>query len=159
MSFLIDGYNFLFRIEGQKEKSLEEKREAFICTLNRELACFKASISLIFDSAEQQREYAQCAHLQNLDILYAPKGKTADEYIIELVEISKSPKTLTVVTSDGGLSRQCQQMGAKTLSIEAFVVIIVKKGKEPCRGKPCYRESPSQLERLLKIFEEKLRGD
>ena len=156
MSFLIDGYNFLFRIEGLKKGSLEKKREHFIDILDQELACFKSTVFIVFDSAQQMSHFAQCAHREHLDILYAPKGQSADEYILELVEISRSPKTLTVVTSDTGLARQCQHMGARTISIEDFIALIVKKVKKSICKPPCYRETPSEIERLLKAFERKL---
>jgi len=157
VSFLIDGYNFLFRIEGLKKSSLEKKREQFVDILNIELACFKTQVFIVFDSAKQERCYAQCAHFEHLDVLYAPKGQSADEYIIELIEISRTPKTWTVVTSDAGLARQCQHLGAMTVSIEDFICLIDKKSKTNCPRKTEYRDSPSEMERLLKAFEERLK--
>lgn len=156
MSFLIDGYNFLFRIEGLKKGSLEKKREQFIAILDRELICFKLPVYIIFDSSQQMSPYAQCAHCEHLDVLYAPKGKTADEYILELIEISRTPKILTVVTSDAGLARQSQALGAKTISIDDFVILIVKKIKKSSCQAPSYKETPSEMERLLRAFERKL---
>ena len=157
VSFLIDGYNFLFRLEGAKGASLEKKRDAFIHTLNQELASFKSHVSVVFDSAEQFHDYAQKTPLEHLEVLYAPKGKSADEYIIELVEISKNPKILTVVTSDNGLAGQCQQLGAKTKSIEEFLKVIVKKTRSKPAAKPDNTESPAEVERLLAAFEKRLR--
>jgi len=157
VSFLVDGYNFLFRIQGLKKGSLEKMRNAFIETLDQELGCFKATVFIIFDSAEQIKPYAQCAHCEHLDVLYAPKGQTADQYILELVEISRTPKILTVVTSDTGLARQCQCLGAKTLSIDAFIQLMVKKGKKGICRPPAYQETPAEIQRLLKIFEKRLK--
>ena len=91
MYYLIDGYNFLFRLETTKGKSLEERRESLVFLLNEQLAPFKGGAAVIFDSAEQIREFAQCAKLDHLEVLYAPKGLTADNYIIELAEQNKSP--------------------------------------------------------------------
>lgn len=132
-------------------------RNAFIETLDEELGCFKATVFIIFDSAEQMKPYAQCAHCEHLDVLYAPKGQTADQYILELVEISRTPKILTVVTSDTGLARQCQYLGAQTLSIEEFIQLIVKRGKKGICRPPSFQETPAEIERLLIIFEKRLK--
>ena len=159
MYFLIDGYNFLFRLPEAQGQSLEKRRESLIEILNQELSAFKGNISVIFDSSEQIRDFAQCAKLKNLDVVYAPKGQTADNYIIELAQQSKSPKMLTVVTSDGGLARQCQHIGTQTVSIEEFIAFMMKKRKKIPKDKPIYKESTAETERLIKIFEERLKGD
>lgn len=156
MYYLIDGYNFLFRLAAKKGKSLEERRESLICLLNEQLAPFKGGAAVVFDSAEQIREFAQCAPLDHLEVLYAPKGLTADCYIIELAEQSKSPKTITVVTSDSGLARQCQHIGTNTLSIEDFIALTLKRNKKRPQGKPSYNDSKAEIERLRKIFEDRL---
>lgn len=159
MQYLIDGYNFLFRLGEGKKKSLEQAREALIAALNEKLHVFRAPVSIVFDSSEQIRDFAQSAKLPNLDVLYAPKGLTADEYMIELVEQAKNPKNTTIVSSDGGLARQCQHLGAKTLSIDEFLHLLQKRnGKKPS-VKPIYKETSHETERLLKIFEKKLQGD
>jgi predicted RNA-binding protein with PIN domain len=156
VQYLIDGYNFLFRLDGGKKQSLEERRDSLCQVLNELLAPFKARVSLIFDSAEQIREFPQCAKLDTLEVLYAPKGLTADNYIIELAEQTKSPKTLTVVTSDSGLARQCSHIGTLILSIEEFIEIVKKRNRNKPKGKPVYRDSNKEIERLRKIFEERL---
>lgn len=157
MSFLIDGYNFLFRIEGLRKGSLEAQRQHFIEILNHELSCFRASVFIVFDSASQLHPYAQCAHCSHLDVLYAPKGQSADQYILELIEISRSPKTVTVITSDAGLGRQCRALGAKTLSIEDFLVLITRKRQKRICRPPPIQETVAEMERLLREFEKRLR--
>lgn len=159
MSFLIDGYNFLFRIEGLKKGSLEKKRKAFIEILDKQLEHFTShTFFVIFDSAQQLCDYAQCSHCSHLDVLYAPKGQSADEYIIELVEISRNPKTVTVITSDSSLARDCKHLGAKTLTIEEFVTLIVKKANRKIHRTSSFVETPFEMERLLKAFEERLKN-
>lgn len=127
MDYIIDGYNFMFRIQEQKKGSFEKARNTLISLLNEELRIIKTHVSVVFDSSEQIREFAQSAILENIEVIYAPKGLSADEYIIEIVEQSKNPKTLNIVTSDSGLARQCQHLGAKTTSIDDFVALITKR--------------------------------
>lgn len=159
MIYYIDGYNFMFRLEGSQKRSLEERRCSLIDLLNSALQTLKVPVSIIFDSSETIREFPQCAVLSHLEVLYAPKGLTADAYIIELVDQSANPKIITVVTSDSGLARQCQHLGAKVMPIDEFLAFLLKKQKSaPCE-KPSYRECKNERERLRKIFEERLKGD
>ncbi|NGX39171.1 MAG: hypothetical protein KR126chlam1_00493 [Chlamydiae bacterium] len=156
MHYLIDGYNLLFRIPSEQKLSLKKRREALIEFLGDELRGIKGTLSIIFDSSEQIRDFPQVALSKNLEVIYAPKGRTADEYIIEMVEVSKNPKVLTVVSSDNGLSGQCRHLGAQTQSIEEFLAFAEKKQGRSTSSKPNYRETSSHIERLRKIFEEKL---
>lgn len=153
--YLIDGYNFLFRIPTKKA-ALEQKRESLIRILNQELHSFKAHINIIFDSSEEIREFAQKKVFNHLEVIYAPKGKTADEYILELVHFSKNPKILTIVTSDNALAKQCHHAGASSCTIEQFIALLMKRNHVSKSTKPNYKETPAEIKRLLKIFEEKL---
>lgn len=155
MHYLVDGYNLLFLV-CQKQASLESRRDNLIDLLNQELSFLKGRCSLIFDSAEQIRECPECAFVENLEVIYTPKGLTADAYIIELAEQNRAPKTLTVVTSDSGLARQCKHIGTHVLSIEAFLTFIAKKNRKKEKPKPENRATKAEIERLRKIFEERL---
>lgn len=159
MYYLIDGYNFLFRIKSPKGKSLEQRRESLIHLLSEELFPLKGKVAVIFDSSEQMRDFPQWGLSKNLEVIYAPRGSSADTYIIELAEQTKNPDTLTIVTSDQGLAKQCRQIGTKTLSIEDFLAFVAKKKQKKGAGKPNYKESQKELERLRKIFEERLSDD
>lgn len=157
MHYIIDGYNLLFRIQG-KYASFEEKRTSILNLLDKELSHLHLNTSIVFDSSKQARDYAQKSHLEHLEIIFSPQSRTADDYIIEILEHTKSPKTKIIVTSDQGLARQCQHLGAQVLSIEEFIALIAEKRKKKKKlpSKPPYKESYAELDRLLKIFEKRL---
>ena len=155
MHYYVDGYNFLFRI-CHKVDPLEEKRNQLIDLLNEELQFLKGRCSLVFDSRDQVRDCPQCAFLENLEVIYTPRGLTADHYIIELVEHSQAPKAITVVTSDSGLGRVCRHLGSHVMTIDDFITFILKKTKKREPSKPQYTSSDAEIERLRKIFEERL---
>ena len=155
MHYYVDGYNFLFRI-FEKIDPLEKKRDQLINILNEELKFLKGRCSLVFDSSEQIRDCPQCAFLDNLEVVYTPKGLTADHYIIELVEHSRIPKALTVVTSDTDLGRQCRRLGSHVMTIEAFIAFVIKKTARTRDPKPSISPSKAEIERLRKIFENRL---
>lgn len=161
MHYYIDGYNFLFRLQGKAKTALERKRQSLIDLLNEELSSAHLHVSIIFDSSEQIKDYAQSFRLSHLEIIYAPRNQTADEYIVELIENKKNPKMYTVVTSDTALARECKQNGTYVLSIEEFSALIVtkKQKKQKSSLKSSHKEVPSQMKRLLQIFEERLKED
>ncbi|NGX45180.1 MAG: hypothetical protein K940chlam2_00323 [Chlamydiae bacterium] len=155
--YLIDGYNLLFRIEESK-LPLEKRRDALIAILAEELRPFQFSAAVVFDGEDPVCKYASRTFFEDLEVIYTHTGQTADEFIIEMVEISSNPSLLTVISSDEGLKRQCAHLGAKTLSIESFITMLAKKrarsNREPT--KPCH---DPDIERLRKIFEKKLESD
>jgi predicted RNA-binding protein with PIN domain len=159
MEYWIDGYNLLFRLEKKKGLSLEKRRERFIETLNQKLSSFKGKIKIVFDSAEQLREVPQLAKLAHLEVIYTPRGSSADAYLIELVDQCKNPKVITVVTSDTGLATQCQHLGAKTLSVEGFLALIEKRQKREIFEEKPGPATQKEVERLTKIFEKKFKGE
>lgn len=156
MHYIIDGYNFLFRFRD-KYPSLEKNRKQLIDLLSEELFFLKGSCSIVFDSSEATKDYAQTTSHGQLEVIYAPKNLSADEYIVELVENSPAPKTKIIVTSDSGLGAQCKHLGAVVTSIEEFVLLIMKKTRKKDDTKPILKESQPEIERLLKIFEGKLK--
>lgn len=155
MHYYVDGYNFLFRI-CHKGDPLEKRRDRLIDLLNEELSFLRGRCSLVFDSSEQIRDCPQCAFLDNLEVIYTPRGLNADQYILEIVEQSANPKAMTVVTSDGGLGRQCRHLGSLVMSIEAFIAFILKKTRKKGQTKPAQVNTKAEMERLRKIFEDKL---
>lgn len=155
--YLIDGYNLLFRIEDQK-LSLEQRREALIAILADELSLFRFSAAIVFDGDDSIRKYASRTFFERLEVTYTHRGQTADDYIIEMVEMACNPTLLTVVSSDSGLLRQCAHLGAKTLSIECFVAKLTKK-RANSKQRACKAHHDPDFERLRKIFERKLGED
>ena len=99
MYFLIDGYNLIFTLSCSK-KSLQSLRQEVIQYLRKEFARKKIKGMLVFDGAHRRDEESGLSYPSPLIVAYAPKGQSADEYIIEKLEISKNPKIITVITND-----------------------------------------------------------
>lgn len=110
---------------------------------------------LVFDGRHCREEESGLSYANPLEIAYTAKGQTADEYIVEKLEW-KDPKMIcTVVSNDQGLCRHAQALRVKTQSNEAFLRYLEKK--KPRKREKAYepKESPKEMERLLKIFESK----
>lgn len=153
MYYLIDGYNLIFSLTSHK-KNLRTLREETVNYLQTEFKRKKIKGTLVFDGAHRTDEESGLSYSSPLIVAYAPKGQTADEYIIEKLEISKNPKIITVVTNDRGLIRQVKGYHAKVLANEEFVHWLKKKKRVSHNSEP--KDSPKNIERLLKIFEKKL---
>lgn len=158
MRYIIDGYNFLFRLPQKKGASLETRRKILVDSLREELSEFPAHALLIFDSGDEVCDYAQVAKWPHLDVIYAPRHQSADDYIVELIEQEQNPHMVTVVTSDAELAKLCKYHHVRIATIEEFLFLIRKKQnkKEQLREEKKKKDLPSEIERLRKIFEEKL---
>ncbi len=158
MHYFIDGYNFLFRLSKQK-LPLEKKRTLLLITLNEEIEKLRMDATIVFDSSEKLRESASRGHLDALEIIYTTKQETADDYILKAIKASSNPQNETVVSSDRELTGRCKQLGAKAVTIEQFLSMIQKKKARKKRGSAtrAFKDTEKEIERLLKIFEERFK--
>jgi predicted RNA-binding protein with PIN domain len=159
MRYLVDAYNLLFR-KLKKRGSLEKSRQHMIEELNDAVSHLKLQITLIFDGAEEYQPHPSRGHFDAIELVYTPKRKTADEYISDEVINSKSPSQIIVVTNDRELAIRCRIHRAKTQTIDEFIAFVskkrTKKKKIPSSSERIFRESNSELARLLIIFEKKM---
>jgi len=155
MFYLIDGYNFIFTLTDTK-KPLMHQRKSLITFLQNKFQKLSLRGLLVFDGAHHRHEESGLSYASPLDIAYTPKGQTADAYILEKLEWDKTKKSFTVVSNDRHLCLEARALGAKTQSNDAFLRYLEKKksGKPKQLREP--KDSPQHIERLLKIFEEKL---
>ncbi|MES2122896.1 MAG: NYN domain-containing protein [Chlamydiota bacterium] len=159
MHYLVDGYNLLFRVL-KKQGPLEKSRNTLISDLNEIASLTRMHIVLVFDGAKEIRLPTTRSHFDEIELVYTRKDQSADEYIIEELEYSKKPEKYTIVSNDSELQRKCHHLKAKSLSIDDFLAVLAKKKRakkrKEIRPEVVFRESPSELNRLLTIFEKRL---
>jgi hypothetical protein len=153
MIYFLDGYNLLFSLTDSKQ-SLAVQRGNLILYLQKRFASLKLKGMIVFDGAHRRNEESGLSYRSPLEIAYAPKGQSADAYIVERIESSKNPKLIAVVTNDRGLGMHARSHGAKVLSNESFIRYLHKIKRK--QKKADVKESPKNIERLSKIFEERL---
>ncbi|MCI5051681.1 MAG: NYN domain-containing protein [Simkaniaceae bacterium] len=155
MQFLIDGYNLLFR-RPERSQSLSESRRELIAYLINKLSTRNFKSAIVFDSNHELANINPTRYDKPpIEIIYAPEEKSADCYIIELIQIHKNPKSITLVTSDRGLAMRAKEYGAKTMEVESFMKMIEKTS--PKSEKRDYQESPQRISQLEEIFEKRLK--
>ncbi len=111
---------------------------------------------IVFDGAHRSEEESGLSYPSPMELAFTPKGQSADEYILEKVEAFKNRKNATVITNDLGLKRQASAFGAKTMSNDAFLEWLLKRSTKKKVKRLPTKDSPQEIERLTKIFEEKL---
>ncbi len=153
MHYLIDGYNLIFSLIESKE-SLQTVRQKVIATLQKKFSKRKISGMLVFDGAHRRGEESGLSYPSPLIVAYAPKGQSADEYIVEQIEGSAHPKQIVVVTNDQGLARHAKSHEAKVMGNEEFISWLNKKKRKKKAAEAA--DTKENINRLLKIFEERL---
>lgn len=153
MFYYIDGYNFLFH-QSESSRPLALQRQTAIHFLQKHFARSHLSGEIVFDGAHRREEESGRGYQNPLEVVYAPKGQSADAYIIEKIEEMQNPGEATVVTNDRGLAKQARYAGAHIETNEKFLRRLEKK-KTPTEKKK-KADTTYQIERLLKIFEKRL---
>lgn len=159
MHYWIDGYNLLFRItKNYREMKAHERK--LLSALNQSIILSKYQATVVFDGREKDPPEALRRNFDALALIYTPHHQTADDYILQAVNEASDPAHEVVVSSDYELLRKAKQKGAKVLTIEEFLSKLAKKKKKKkASPEKIFQETSSELQRLLKIFEERLKEE
>lgn len=163
-SYLIDGYNLLFRLMESKN-SLESQRHLIIRSLQKEFQHLHLKGMIVFDGRHHHDEQSGLSYQSPLIIAYSHRGQTADQYILEKLETARLPSHITVVTDDRFLATAARGFKARTIGLQSFILLLEKKHaqliqkKDERAEKGPQRESKHNIERLLKEFETRLQND
>lgn len=156
MRYLIDGYNLLFALELEPHP-IEYSREALIEVLIEDLNKLHMRATILFDSGTTHLGSIPHLHDRNgIEVVFSPHGMCADRYILELIEGTKNPKDVVVVTDDAELRASSQALHAKSLMCEPFLQKMRHKNRKkhaPTKHNP---HDPAYDEELRRIFEERL---
>jgi len=118
MHYIIDGYNLLFWLKGDRQ-NLEPLRRSFIQDMDRKAALLKMEMTIVFDGHFQEDEQTR-THFRNLEIIYTSHGESADELIVSELQSSLDVRNEVVVTSDRELSWRAKRLHAKTERANEF---------------------------------------
>lgn len=150
MIYILDGYNILF-LYMDASRPFAKQRDALIQSLQKKFKEQTFVGFLVFDGSHRRDEESGRSYASPLEIVYTPRGQTADSYIIEKARGYKNPKEVTIVTNDQGLSRQAKVMQVHVHSAETFFLFLEKKAKKT-EEKKFTKDSPKNMQRLLDAF-------
>jgi len=127
LRFILDGYNIiksestnLFRgmtLETQRNRLLELIRTAQPQGSSRNL------VTIVFDSASSALAYESSASMHSshgIEVVFSG-GRSADDYIEELVRRSPHPADLVIVSDDKGLRRRVGGRGVRCMPVQEFL--------------------------------------
>lgn len=146
MNYYIDGYNLIFCSSLIDSGSLEKAREEVIALLSE----LEIPLTVVFDG--KGVDHPERGHRNLLEVVYTSAGQSADDYIIEEIFRQKKPRQQVVVTSDKQLARICREAGASIQTVEIFLFKLKRRKSVSSRDEKPFRDSKSNIERLLKIF-------
>lgn len=156
MRYFVDGYNLLFYLT-KKRNPLRQYRHELICYFASSISSF-LDVVLVFDGSDPHEKHSTKHHIGPVEIVYTPLHTTADLYIFEELQLHNKPAHTTVVSNDQELINRCKTLGAKALSLTDFLSYIAKKKAKQKKAIPA-QETPQEISRLLKIFENKLKEE
>ena len=156
MIYLIDGYNFIFqKFTIHNDKPFQDTRNQLFEYFENLTSFAKIKILIILDANKTDEENINYEYFENFDVIYTPRNQSADEYIIEYISHRKKTKDIFVVTSDNLLTLEIKSYNAKVISIEKFLEKFKHKLKATHKLEKQQYETDENIEKYLKIFENK----
>jgi predicted RNA-binding protein with PIN domain len=125
ITYIIDGNNLIGKISSLmnlQKKDKQASREKLVFMLDRYFSKKKFKIALHFDGHPNT-----AINSSRMKIVYS-ENLTADDRIKKQISQSKSPRNLSVVTSDSNLAQFARVCSCNVISSEKFVAEINKSG-------------------------------
>lgn len=119
---IVDGYNVIRQLPAladRERRSLEEGRRALLDRLAGYRRAAGHRITVVFDGVMKGGFEETRTRERGVEVVYTPRGTTADETIVRLARDS-SRGAVVVVTADREVARQATRRGAAVVSPAAF---------------------------------------
>ena len=165
MKYVIDACNLIFQDDVLEETLDAHGFPAVRALLVRILTRFAQAerldeIVAVFDGSEkaQHRPRSEVCSNGRVRLIYADPRDEADQEIIAIVQGTRQPGTITVVTNDKFILREVKAAGGKTHGCGPFLRRIrrsVRRAKDPLRGedpRKYHGISPREVEEWMKVF-------
>jgi predicted RNA-binding protein with PIN domain len=162
MALLIDGYNLLNVTgifgEAGPGTELHRTRLAFLNFLASSLnKRERSSTTIVFDASGAPPGLPRTIKHEGMTVHFAQRHSDADELIEELLEQSRAPKSLTVVSSDHRVQRAARHRGATFIDSEKWYAEhrASRRNRNTEKGvsaKPTGALSPDELAYWLNEF-------
>lgn len=138
MEYIIDGYNVIKNDKYAhlfETKTLEKSRNNLLNFIYSNRPQGENPITIVFDCRNKNPYEFDGYNISNIigmRIIFSDGQMRADDVIVELVENSKNPADITVVTNDKGIKRRIGGSCAKISSVEDFIIKGLRKNiKKP----------------------------
>jgi uncharacterized protein len=148
---LVDGHNLIGKLPNISLSDPDDEAKLVRVLENYHAVRPHEEILVVFDPARDGGGW-RGAHSRNAGVAvrFAPRGVSADDVLARLVRDAKSPRSITVVSSDNAVRRAVRIHGAKVLRAEEFIVQLqteMRPDRPPREApKPEKPEKPADTE-------------
>ncbi|MDD5020888.1 MAG: NYN domain-containing protein [Endomicrobiaceae bacterium] len=136
MEYIIDGYNVIKNDKYShlfEDKTLEKSRNKLFNFVYSNHPQGENNITIVFDCRNKnpyEFDGYSAGTVIGMRIIFSDGQLRADDVIVELVENAENPADMTIVTNDKGIKRRIGGSGAKTKSVEDFIIKGLKNIKK-----------------------------
>ena len=120
---LVDGYSVVhswLKLQKLAGRKLDQRREVLVQILRQYADHQRCRLTVVFDgyAAKHSPGVEEAGH--GIEVLFSPRGKTADDVIERMVGQAGHREQILVVSSDRMVRQTCETQGAHTTSAEVF---------------------------------------
>ena len=127
MTVLVDGYNASKL--AWPDQPIEEQRRRLVDALAELVLRTGVDAHVVFDGADGEVVGRRAA--QPVRVKFSPKGVTADDVILELVDAHPLGQPVTVASSDREVRDGARARGANTISSPQLLAVVGRYGLDP----------------------------
>lgn len=158
MPYLIDGNNLIGSVSRFNQHDPRSRLD-----LLGQLWLFqrttRSRLAVVFDGPSDPGLMAECRQWPKFELYFARPGEKADEVLLSLIQKSKQPGTIILVTSDRDLQAKGRLKGVKLLTSQEFARRLKKILKEKRKArelhKPRFAASPLETKIWLETLTKK----
>jgi predicted RNA-binding protein with PIN domain len=143
---------------GGGKKALETARLSLLSLVGQLNANRRRRIIVVFDNKTAKDSPNIRPPFPNMEVCFSNPRSSADDKIRQLVEESRQPTAIQVVTSDKTIRKNVENLGAKTISCEEFAGRLrtaVPSAKKATPAEPPAKHSGisgAEADKWLKMF-------
>ncbi len=119
LHYIIDGYNVVRQVDFLTGKKLQTEREGLVHFIERyqPQGSKRNEVTIVFDG---KAEMISPPMKTAVRVIFS-KDRSADDKIKYMVEHSRNPKRLVVVTDDKQIVFYCRSLGARIMPVKSFL--------------------------------------
>ncbi|MCE9592058.1 MAG: NYN domain-containing protein [Planctomycetes bacterium] len=150
MPLVVDCYNVLHQTMPASMAGLDE--DGLCRALARSLWAGQ-TITVVCDGAPKPH-LARESPVAGVELVYAGKSRSADAWIMEMIQRESAPRRLTVATSDREIQKAAKRRGAKVIPAEELIRTLSIQGPKGGGrgGKPSGPLSEDEVARWMREF-------
>ncbi|MBS1253372.1 MAG: hypothetical protein MAG451_02421 [Anaerolineales bacterium] len=152
MKYLIDGHNVIARLSNISLADPHDEAKLIRLLARWRWQHNNPPVTVVFDPGDFAVHGRRRTKRSGISVRYAPYISDADAVLVRLIEKSRQPAQLTVVSSDREVQSAARRQGAHTIPAGAFAGELTAPSapeEEPGEEPPL---SPEEVEAWLRLF-------